>query len=596
MSHSSVVRRYIPLALVVAVQLFIIAAVPSKAPRQVEAAGVGSVALAPGVGETPVLDTEGNQVGTVDTDGTVTSTGDGGATATPGGTGSAPAGGGTAPAGGTDAGGGGASAASGGGAQAAGDTGHCAGDRQFDPAAWPYPPPCQPKFTGDNGGDTYRGVTKDKIKVVVYDSNLGAAVEAILTAQGSNPSTEQLQQMASAAAKFIGTKFELYGRQLEFKAIAGRCPSVPPDYPCLRNEMTQIVQQEQPFAVIWNTSLASPAFDQLSKLKVVNLGGWGFRDSFNIAHRPYHWDVQMGGTQLVQNVSDWWCKRMHGGGQAKAQYAGSPGLASRVRNLGVISTDDPENKLAVAEFKSLLGQKCGARVSHEYYYAQDITTVEQQRRAAVAKMREGGASGEATSVICFCDLVAPIFLYQTCEEQQYYPEHVLAATGLMDKDEAAQAYDNTLQPKGRQFENAFGLAQYPEKPARAETYAAKAWRAAGNGGVPYESAEDDFTYHMMLATMIQAAGPKLTPEAIEAGIGRFGALGGTSSPGATLRSLVPAKGDYTWDDALREVFWSPTKPSPFNNQPGRYLTLHGGKWFVNGGWPGGLIALPGKPR
>jgi hypothetical protein len=492
---------------------------------------------------------------------------------------------------------GGGPAGSGGGTatQAAGDTSHCVGGRQFDPAKFAYAPPCVPKFAGDNGGATYQGVTKDTIKVIQYRANLGAAVDALLTAQGANPTTEQMQAMLTAVTKFINENYELYGRKYQVKLVNGQCNSVPPDYPCLRGEFRRIIQEEKPFAIIWVTSLASPAFDEMSKLGVVNLGGWGFRDSFNQAHRPYHWDLQMGGSQLVAHVGEWYCKRMAGG---KAEYAGADpnpteDLRNKPRVLGVISTDDPENKLAIDELKGHLA-KCGVRIAAEYYYAQDITTADQQRRAAVSKMINAGV----TTIMCFCDLVAPIFLYNTCEEQRYYPEHVMVATGYMDTDRAAQAYDHTLPPDNvtpaHQFENAFGLAQNPKPVFREQNTAARLMKAAGNFNQFYDSAEVDMTYHLMLATLIQAAGPNLTPQNLEAGAFRLPPVGALDNDELTLRQFKP--GDYTWTDALREVYWSPTRPSSFNRQPGAYVNVNGNRWFQLGQYPSGLLRLPPKPR
>jgi hypothetical protein len=269
MNRSSIARRYLPLAAVIAVQALIVALVPSKAPQQgLQAAG--ATGTTPGNGYTPGETTDTSLPGetTVLENGTaVTVTG---GTTTGGGTGSSRA---------RTGGGGG-----GGGGAAAGDTSHCVAGRQFDPAKFPYAPPCVPKFAGDNGGATYQGVTKDSIKVVHYRANLGAAVDALLTAQGANPSAEQVQAMLDAVTKLINENYELYGRKYQVKVINGQCNSVPPDYPCLRGEFRRIIQQEKPFAIVWNTSLASPAFDEMSKLGVVNLGGWGFRDSFNQAH------------------------------------------------------------------------------------------------------------------------------------------------------------------------------------------------------------------------------------------------------------------------------------------------------------------------
>jgi hypothetical protein len=281
-------------------------------------------------------------------------------------------------------------------------------------------------------------------------------------------------------------------------------------------------------------------------------------------------------------------------------------IQGRTRVLGVISTDDPENKLAVAEFKSHIQSICGARVMQEYYYAQDITTVEQQRREALSAMRGNPANPsdpndpESTSIMCFCDLVAPIFLYQTCQENRYFPEHIIVGTGFMDADVAAQAYDHTVPPEGHQFENAFGLAQQAKAVNASANTAAKIWQANGGQGYAYLSAEADFGYYGMAASLIQMAGPVLNPLNVEKGASALAFRPGNNTDEySQQRSFNPAAGDYTWIDNMREAYWSTTQQSPFNDEAGTYITLNrGGRvWFSAGQYPAGeLASIPPKPR
>ena len=79
-----------------------------------------------------------------------------------------------------------------------------------------------------------------------------------------------------------------------------------------QGEFRKLVQQEKPFAVIWNASLCSACFDELSKLKTVNLGGWNFRDEFGQRWRPYHYDVTESGTRLAQHAGRFWCNQLAG--------------------------------------------------------------------------------------------------------------------------------------------------------------------------------------------------------------------------------------------------------------------------------------------
>ena len=106
------------------------------------------------------------------------------------------------------------------------------------PEIYPWAPPCQGKFAGNNGGDTYAGITKGVIKVVVMRGNYGAAVDAALTAAGSNPAPAAFDAALRTAEKFINTNYELYGRKVVFKQRKFSCGTGGegrPDDQCLRN-------------------------------------------------------------------------------------------------------------------------------------------------------------------------------------------------------------------------------------------------------------------------------------------------------------------------------------------------------------------------
>lgn len=587
MSRWPMIRRYLPLAAVVAIQLMIVAAVPSRAPDQVAATGPG------GAGS----DFQDPFAGGVapdefDPDADPTSPG---ATRGSGGSGSTGSGG-------SD--GSGSSARSGGSggraAAPAGDTSHCVNGRQFGTDIYFHAPPCVPKFGGENGGATYQGVTDEAIKVLIYDAELGAAVEAILEAQGSNPNAQEIKAFADSFFGWANEVYELYGRRFEVVVVHGQCPSVPPDYDCLRSEARQLNAEHKPFAFIQNTSLASPFFDEWSKLGVINIGGHAFRDQFSQLRRPYHYDVHIGGTQLTEMVAEWYCKRMYGNGQATAVHAGDPRFHDQQRVLGVISQDDPENKKAIDELNVFLQRMCGARVQHTYFYAQDINTAAQQKRAGVNRMRE---DPESTTVMCFCDQVAPQFLYQESQEQAYFPEHILVGTAWMDADASGQSYDsvpsaNDGHQYGHNFHYAFGLAHLPDEEPADSNQAVRVWRQAGNSGTPpWDSAYRDMEYYAMLATLVQGAGPNLTPANVEAGAQRMTptAPGGAGNPLLNLRGVRPA-GDYTWFDSLREVYWSQQSTSDFNGEQGAWANLGSGRWYRKGEFPTGLIDVPKVPR
>jgi len=568
-------RRFVPLVLVIAAQLLIIALAPSKAPQE--------VASAPGTGIG--VDEGSSDPGAGSTDGIAA--GDAGST---GGGATVDAGAGTT--GGTTGGGG-----TGGGPS--GDTSHCRGGRQFDPGVDFYAPPCVPAFTGDNGGATYQGVSADKVTVVRFVGKGNDAVDAILKAQGVFVEDAQYKAFHEKAARFINDHYELYGREIEIKYVRGRCETIPPDVACLRNEMREVVAAHKPYFVFWNTSLCSACFDELSRLKTPNAGGWHFRDSFSQQRAPFHWDLQMSGTKVSQHAGRWYCAQLHG---KPARYAGSGNLSQDLRDnprkLGVISTNDPENKGAVEGELAAELAKCGTGFGdRKYFYAQDITTADQQRRAAVLKMNPVG-SGEnaATSIMCFCDLVAPSFLYSEEQQQNYYPENLIVGTGLMDTDTAAQAYMGPLGcplegSKPCNFEDGFGLSSISAQEPAYKDAGQRVWLAGGGqGNAPFESVTIEWDYLNMVASLIQGAGPNLNPRSMEAGAFAQGMRG---DPGHVTRGFSP--GNYAWNQDMRTVYWSTTKTSPYNGEIGTYVQVGSSRTPVDGWRPGDLV-LPAKPR
>lgn len=585
MMQRSLGRRFVPLAAFVAVQLLIIALAPSRPPS------TGAVAAGPGFVNPDGSVTDGSA-----TDGSATDGSTGGTDGTAGGTTS---GGGTDGTSGGGTGGGGTGGGGTGGGPPTGDTSHCKGGRQFDPAIDFYAPPCVPAFSGDNGGATYQGVTKDKITIVRYLGKGNDAVDAILKAQGVFVEVDQYRAYLAVATKFINDNYELYGRQVEIKIFQGTCGTIPPDTECLRNEMKQVVEGSNPYFVYWNTSLCSACFDQLSKLRTPNAGGWHFRDSFSQAKRPYHWDVQMSGTKMAQHAARWWCAQMVG---RPAKYAGSENPAQDLRGvtrkLGVISTDDPENKGAVeGDLRAELA-KCGSGYgNNSYFYAQDITTADQQRRAAVLRMNPvGSGKSAATSVMCFCDLVAPSFLYSEEQQQNYYPENVVVGSGLMDLDASSQAYMGALGcpaagAKACNFDDAFGLSSINAQEPKFKDTGQRVWNAGGGRGqAPFESVRLEWDYLNMISSLIQGAGPNLNPSSMEAGAFRMGTRGDAAH---VARGFSP--GNYAWNQDMRTVYWSPKTVSPYNSEAGAYVQVGGGRTAVDG-WRRGELSLPPKPR
>jgi len=595
--------KFAPLAAIAVVQLLVILLVPSVGQQQTDAlnssggfgppgSGVGGAAGAPGAG------------GFVGPGGTAVegSTGAGGAAV----------GGGTVSGSGTSGGGagggaGGAAAApgvSGQTAAVAGSTKHCVGGRQFSPSIDYFAPPCVPGVPGaafaNNGGNTWQGVTKDTIQIVQYVPDYGAAVNTILKAQGLFYDANDARIAAAAYEKFINANYQLYGRKVKIDTFQGKCQTVPPELKCLIPEMGEMVQKFKPYAVLFSTSsICSKCFAELARLKVVTTGGSGFSDEFRNANAPYNYDLSMSSTRMANQFAEFWCKQMTSKGNSgrTAVFAGTQNpqqnFRTRPRQLGVISTNDPDNESTVKNvLYPALKRGCNDDVDgHEYFYAQDISTAQTQSQAGTAAMNT--PNNPATSVLCLCDPVAPQFAYSAAAQNNYWPESLLASNQAMDFDSVGQTYvDNKGDPtlacpspaRGCPFDNGIGLGAADPQTAPDQMAGVKIFKAnSGGAALPVEPPTADIFWgnYNLLASLIQNTGPFLTPARMQQAAPQLGARGGGTT-GHALRQFTA--GNFGWTQDVRVVFFNKRAMSPYNTAPGKYIGIEGRR-FNTGQFP-----------
>jgi hypothetical protein len=585
--------KFGPIILLAVVQLVVVLAVPSTAPNA-NGTALGQSGYTNGVGANgQPLGTNGQPLGAngqpLGTNGQPVVGGVTQGGVTQGGTTTGSAGVGTS-------GGGQAVTASGAALQQLpGDRSHCVGGRQFSPAIDYYAPPCVPGSPGaayaNNGGSTWRGVTGGTIEIVNYVADYGAEVDQILKAQGLYYTADQAKSWNAAYADFINTRYNLWGRKIHVDSVEGKCRTVPPDYSCLIGEMDTIVAKYKPYAVFWETTVCSACFAELSRLHVVNFGGGGFSDKFHNANAPYSYDGGESATRIQLQFANWWCAQMAG---KKAAFAGTQNAAENLRGmtrqLGVVSTNDPDNESTVKNvLYPALKKGCGQDVNgHEYFYAQDINTAAQQSATQASKMNT--PTNPATSVVCFCDPVAPQFGLGAYKADNYWPESILADDQTMDFDSNGQTYSNSDHsgdtvacPNGGScpYDSTVGLSSNDPQTRPADTAAVKIWNLQTKKKVlPVAAATLQIVWndYSMLASLLQNAGPLLTPARMQAAAPELGARGG----GATN---MPLKGfhssNWCWTQDVRVVYWNRAKTSPYNGKHGSYVQIEGSRFNMS---------------
>jgi hypothetical protein len=269
-------------------------------------------------------------------------------------------------------------------------------------------------------------------------------------------------------------------------------------------------------------------------------------------------------------------------------------LNGRRRILGVISTNDPDNEDTVNNvLVPALNRGCGdggTVAQHHYFYSQDISTAAQQIDAGLSAL--DSSNDPATDVLCLCDPVAPDLLYAGEEEANYWPENILADAQGMGVDPVAQAYD--AQPGhysigcpaptvGCAFDDAFGITSTAGLEPPGQEAGPKIYAEGGGTNLPMQAyvatgAWEDWN---MLASLIENTGPDLTPARMAAAAPSMGTIGGGTSGQAEVGF---SKGSYDWTIDARVVFWNPSRPSLYNGKPGTYVDIEGRR-FLPGQYP-----------
>lgn len=456
----------------------------------------------------------------------------------------------------------------------AGDVSHCKNGRQTDIIY--SAPPCRPKFVGNNGGASYRGVTDKEILVVDFQCQPNEQVNAILATQGLAASEQESKAMEDAAVKFINDRYELYGRKIVVKRVTGDCPLTPPDPAKSRQAAAEVVKMN-PFLVI-HYAAGPETHDVWSRAGILSVGGPNLDINFYNGRRPYRWDVFPSGTEGADEVAEYFCTKLAKGTAANAGVLihQSIGGRSTPRKLGVIIPDNGNGASTpnAQRVKSIVEQCSGKNVP-VFTYQSDINRAQEQTRVTIA----GLISAKVTTVVCMCDAIAPVFITGGATQNNYFPEWVLPAANLLDYDALGRLYDPA------QWAHAFGPSQLVKPIPFAQSDAQRIWKAAGKSGSACASCNLLTGYWTLIGSMLQEGGPALSPLTVERGlVGARSSRGGWAetkgNPSVYLIKFGP--NDYNAISDFREVYWDASATSAIDGKKGAYIDLNGGRRYEPG--------------
>jgi hypothetical protein len=542
-------RGYGPAAVLAALLVVVALAVPSKVPKAASVSA-GSV--------------QSNSNGLSAANGSGAATSPGASSGQP-----AQAAGSSSPAGGSSSGSGSSSGGGTGGTSGTaghtvtvgGETKPCAGQALQVPGD-PYSPPCI-AFAGSNGGATSKGVTSNSIVVSVRltsDQSFGQTLAQLAGAQLRDTNADNVRTLQNLATYF-NTHFQFYGRKIVIKTFNGQgslsAELLGQGQAQAQEDATTAAKQIGAFADM--TSESEPYSTALQQQGVLGFGDPYMPGYWHQSHAPYDWSVATDGTDLATAIGNYAVQKLCGG---SAAYAGG-GLKGQPRKIAGIAPANELYQVSATVFKQVMNAH-GCAVDN-YSYTLDLGTESQQAENLVSQLKAKGY----TTIICGCDPIFPVYLTGQESSQSYLPEFVEIGAALVDQDYVGQLYNQSA------FSHAIGIS--PNEPAvpSTETLGYAAYKTVDPNSEPAFFVNTIYEQFDMLAIGLEMAGPDLTPQTFQQGMFRYPPRLG---PGGVW-GFGPNQ--YTTPNDFREVCWSPSKVSIYNNKQGAYIGTSNQRWTAN---------------
>jgi ABC-type branched-subunit amino acid transport system substrate-binding protein len=462
--------------------------------------------------------------------------------------------------------------------------GNCRGDGR-QAGITTYMPPCLAWLGTNNGGNTARGVTKDKIKVVRYIGQLDPGTRAILTNAGLSDDESVRGADYEALRKYANQHYFTYGREVVFQIRNASGPSE--NDAAMKADAVKIANDDKAFAVMDGSpdaGIPKVLAQELAQRGVVCICTASLSSKFYKENPPYIYSSLPTSTEYGVNIGEYIGKRLKG---KKAQWAGDEVAVGQTyrqqtRKFGLIYINgvrkvDPEGKRARDAVADGL-KKYGVSFTREFAYIYEGGRNTQDVTNAIAQMKEGGV----TTVLMLVDPLYPILFTKEASVQGYFPEWFITGFGLSDTTTAGRLYDQI------QWRHAFGISPLW---ITWETVAKSGGFRARQHGTA--TSPDDVgvliniyaTYFGVFFNGVHMAGPILTADTFARGIQSYPPTGG--KPGAPLvfwtRDFPTAAKDFTevWYD------WDRSGPDERGSRTttGMMMKVDGGKRYKPGQWP-----------
>ena len=425
----------------------------------------------------------------------------------------------------------------------------------------PLSPACVAYFKGDNFGATSKGVTREEIVVVDLSDSCSGEFRVADYEDSSTWFPEFTDTPGHAAlVRYFNDRYQMYGRRVHVYQVRGGAGA---SGTCPKARMQEVEERLHPFAIVANGlgGLGPEGDVEAARLgTIVSLPG-ASRELAQ-ANTPYLISFIPDLEDRAANVVEAVCARLAG---RTARFAADPGMHGTVRKFGIVyfaQGSDPDN-LGVRLVADGIERRCGDRAGDvEIGYVQGTG---ESRQQAAARMKLAGV----TTVLMAGSQVFP---QEGAQAVGWYPEWL----------EFGSNVGNNGNGRGyppAEYVGALGLMDARRLGPPTEHNHRRAAAEGGCAGCRVE--ERMYNHLLLLATGIQAAGPRLTPANFDKGLRALPARQSTD-PFAPSAYFAPGNHSFVKDFAM--VWWDSTGIPPGTSTPGCWRLVEDGLRYRAQDW------------
>lgn len=443
-----------------------------------------------------------------------------------------------------------------------------------------YMPPCVRWTGGDNGGATARGVTRDTVKIAIWQGQEDPATRQALSGARLNDSPAVVERMYEALRRYFNNHYQTYGRELVFVEVQASGESTSDE--AMKADAIKIADEIGAFATFTGNGLApipTTLARELAQRGVVCICTTSLSSAFYTELPPLIWSALPTIDEYAQHSAEYIAKRM---GFDPAEYGGlgtvgTPRVYCLMYLTGTGETVSPEGPRAARIFREAFAAR-GISFETEVAYFYDPGSNQNDVTAMIAKFKSEGC----TTLVPLVDPIMPILITREATNQAYFPEWFIVGTGLSDTTTIGRFYDQ------QQWGNAFGISPLwvtwdvvENSAGYNEFHHGMPGRNKGDEGALINVYRSAF---QTLWTGIHMAGPNLTPDTFAQGMYAYPATGGTPASPLVFRTREAP----TEIKDFSEVWYDPNRVGPDERTEtgtGMIVRADGGKRYDAGEWP-----------